>query len=126
MIPRQKSLELFIFVKLSLTCRLIVLRSLRDTQGECKVVRLKKDSHKLQVHQDIVCFWPRYFETAFSGRWRVLDIYDLDPDNMFTTTSLIKIFEGFFYTGSCKRESYEGYEVEKRIADFFNIKELIL
>ncbi|KAL7940053.1 hypothetical protein V8C42DRAFT_338724 [Trichoderma barbatum] len=125
-IPRQKRLEMLISGKLSPACRLMVSKSLRDAQGEYKIVRLKKDSNELQVHQDVLCFWSKYFDAAFSGRWAVSDVYDLDPDSEFSLTSLFKVFEGFFYTGSYQSGSNEDYMMEKKIADYFRIEGLIL
>ncbi|EHK19873.1 uncharacterized protein TRIVIDRAFT_216477 [Trichoderma virens Gv29-8] len=127
MIPRQKRLELLASAKISPICRLIVSRSLRYTQSECKLVILEKDGERLEIHQDVLCFWSGYFKAALSGRWRVQDVYNWDLNNMFTITSLRKVFEGSLYTGrSYKRGSNEEYEMEKRIADYFDIKGLVL
>lgn len=71
-ISRQERLELLASDKLSTSCRSMVSSSLRDDPNVVSV-RLQIGDDELQVHQDVLCFWSKYFEAALSNRWRVLE-----------------------------------------------------
>ncbi|KAF5705812.1 BTB POZ domain-containing protein [Fusarium mundagurra] len=127
MIPRQEILELLASDKPSIFCRSLLSRILRDNQSGCSLIclRLGRGRNKLQVHQDVLCYWSKYFERALSGRWSVPEVFDLNPDNEFPPESLKRIFNDFIYTGNYKGESNEDRVIEKGIAEYFQIDHLM-
>ncbi|KAH7461592.1 hypothetical protein FOMA001_g19023 [Fusarium oxysporum f. sp. matthiolae] len=127
MIPKQGRLDLIASNKLSISCRSLLSRSLRDDRDGCALIRLRlgEGSNELQVHQDILCYWSKYFDRALSGRWPVPEVFDLNPDNEFSPESLMRIFDNFIYAGNYKGESSEGRDMERKIAEYFQIDQLI-